>query len=311
MRFVPGFKGDDRRLDRIYANCRSEFKIYAKRHEFTTLREFTALAETLEGLSESTIRPVQNNQRNNHQRGFTQNHYNNRRNDHQERTAAVITVNKLRNPSEESNKELNSAKENFTYRPNPFRNPQANLTNDASAQNRQSYTKKSELPRPQYQCYNCDRFGHTARFCQDPIRPWCRYCRKRDVTTESCECRSEQRPLEWCPRCKRQVVDAQNCECRVRNQQVMASRNDSAIKRIDKRPHISITLFGKSYRALLDTGSTASYISEDVALWANENGAIREHTVSSVKLADGSIKETSDLFRLEIEILASVLGMIF
>lgn len=45
MRAIPTLT-KQQQLDRIYENSRSEYKMYAKRHEFRTLDKFLALAET-------------------------------------------------------------------------------------------------------------------------------------------------------------------------------------------------------------------------------------------------------------------------
>lgn len=42
----------------------------------------------------------------------------------------------------------------------------------------------------------------------------------------------------------------------------------------------------------MDTGSTASYINEDVAKYLETKKVPKYYTVSKIKLDDGSIKET-------------------
>lgn len=49
MRLIPGLSERDK-LETIYINCRNEYKVYAKRHEFNTLAELLQLAETYESI---------------------------------------------------------------------------------------------------------------------------------------------------------------------------------------------------------------------------------------------------------------------
>lgn len=74
----------------------------------------------------------------------------------------------------------------------------------------------------------------------------------------------------------------------------MASEDEELTNKIDTRPHICLMLFGRHFKALLDTGSTASYIRADVAQWVQENGVRKIENMKKIKLADGSIKETME-----------------
>lgn len=51
MRFAELSEADQ--LNRIYTNCRQEYKMYVKRHEFKTLSEFKIFAETFESITGS------------------------------------------------------------------------------------------------------------------------------------------------------------------------------------------------------------------------------------------------------------------
>lgn len=84
----------------------------------------------------------------------------------------------------------------------------------------------------------------------------------------------------------------------------MASENEGSRYRTDSRPHTVIGFLGRGYEALLDTGSTASYINEEVAKWLIESGVQCSISSSRLRLADGSIKETYQSFELTVDILS-------
>lgn len=47
-----------------------------------------------------------------------------------------------------------------------------------------------------------------------------------------------------------------------------------------------ITEYGRHFKALLDTGSTALYIDADVAQWASENDFMAKEDLSHIKLTE-------------------------
>lgn len=343
MRFATRLS-ESEKLERIYNNCRKDYKMYVKRSEFKTLTEFKDLAETFENLcytfqnkshSSSNKRSnqhqknnqssshYQNNNNNNHSSSY---HQNNQYVRH-EKTAAVTTENSTSPPAPAAVD---------APRRNPFREGQSSMNTTDQGRTFQN------TARPQYQCFNCDRMGHTARYCHQPTKPWCRRCKKRGVTTESCQCPNEEPVLEFCQHCRARVKNAANCECRkasgsqlpgsqpsrippavnqpvsgqanttlpAGNQlanggQVMASENDPSSK-VDSRPHVTVGLYDKDFNGLMDTGSTASYISEDVAEWLSSKKANKYFASSKIKLADGSVKDTSECYDVTLLILGKI-----
>lgn len=242
------------------------------------MTEFKDLAETFENLCCNFQSKTNTNTRSSNNR-FNQNQKNVSLNIRHEKSAAVTAVN-------DSAKIENSITE--SVRRNPFK--------DLPLQDNGEDQRKTiqNQPRPQYQCFNCDKPGHTARFCRQPTKPWCRRCKKRGVTSENCSCPNEVPALEFCDRCRRRVKSASNCDCKnpfVSGTQAMACENENTHARVDSRPHIGIEIFGRSFRGLMDTGSTASYINEEVAEWLKAKNVNKILTNSRIKLADGSLKD--------------------
>ncbi|KAL5282277.1 hypothetical protein ACFFRR_005458 [Megaselia abdita] len=81
---------------------------------------------------------------------------------------------------------------------------------------------------------------------------------------------------------------------------LMASSNENKNVKIDSRPHAFTEFYGKTFKSLHDTGSTASYINENVAKWLKSNEAFPCFTSSRIRLEDGSVKETTECFETTI-----------
>uniref|UniRef100_T1GUL0 Uncharacterized protein n=1 Tax=Megaselia scalaris TaxID=36166 RepID=T1GUL0_MEGSC len=117
--------------------------------------------------------------------------------------------------------------------------------------------------------------------------------------------------LEWCQLCRRRVPSAENCGCKQtgtsqsRKDQSIASASNVNEIQSDTRPHAVVELEGRRFIALLDTGSTASYINGDVGTFLKECGVLKGSMSSNIRLADGSVKLLSDFFELDITLFGN------
>lgn len=294
MRFVPAMRKREK-LDRIYNNCRPEYKVYAKRHDFRTLSELRNMAETYESIMGTPRNSIKSQHKPDQKVRGIQYKYSS---DHQ-RAAAITTA--VSTTESRSSKE--GVKEVETKRTNPFKDNQPPIKEVPREENRSRNTR--DTTRPQYQCYNCDGFGHTARYCRQARKPWCSLCKRRGVTTEACGCKKEDPPLQWCHLCRRQVEDAANCICKndgpsnQHEEEAMASEHHFKSAQGDSRPHSVVNICGREFVALLDTGSTASYVNEDVANLLNEIRVEKGTVSTKIRLADGSIKNLTDSFEVD------------
>lgn len=137
---------------------------------------------------------------------------------------------------------------NSVGRPNPFRDNSSSQNNSNRDQIRT------------YICYNCDKPGHTFRYCKEPYRPSCRHCRKKGITTNACGCTNEPRPVDICPRCRKVGYTADNCPCSTpsasqQNYFIITHQLGAMNLFEDPRPTREIEVIGKKYYAILYTGA--------------------------------------------------------
>lgn len=89
--------------------------------------------------------------------------------------------------------------------------------------------------------------------------------------------------MEWCDKCKRQVPNASECVCSFpqssksnrqlnENQVPETGVEQLSAMVVDTRPRRQVQFFGKTFAALLDSGSTATYIHPKVASWIISQG---------------------------------------
>lgn len=295
MRFIPGMK-DSEKLERIYSNCGKQYKMYIKRTEFETLKEFTALAETFEYISEEQPNnATQNRQANNNRHNQSSSNYrrdNYRRETHHENTSAVTT--------EENRINNHTSAIPEARRVNPFRQPQTVQSNvyannhdrQPSREARRNNNERDE-DRPTYQCFNCGELGHTSRYCRHRRMPWCSRCKQRGVTTDQCQFQRNQNiqqcaNVEPCSTVNGSLQDEAQENGRQGPSQPRVE--DVATIGWDSRPHLIVSILGQNFEALLDTGSTASYIGLRVAEWIEQLGDFQSPVQTSIRLADGTVK---------------------
>lgn len=319
------------KLERIYSNCSREYKMYIKRKEFQTLKEFITLAETYEYIMEEST--------GNHNRG-PRNHPNSASNPRRineyrryENTSAVTTENSTQTMAMSSfNQERYRGESGHPERrDNAFRrmpnenyntNPERSVSwqnNRSQPDNQQSFGRNmgSSQPnvesQPKFQCYRCGQEGHTARFCRVQNQPICAHCKRRGVSTENCQCRNAQSVEQYiCPRCHRHIPESKQCDCqgRTSNETIQSTSagtsnyqnriEEIATIRCDPRPHLVVGILNQDFEALLDTGSTASYIDSNVAAWIDSLGDFRTSAITNIRLTDGTLKHTNSSFLIPI-----------
>lgn len=173
-------------------------------------------------------------------------------------------------------------------------------------------------------CWNCGRHGHKMMNCQEPKLVVCSYCRRQNVTIKDCNCngarkhRAYNKNSHQCNRKKpNQTSSIESCcaNCGTKTHQSNevvvkeAEENDTAMIYLeeaacvkqDPRPHISISIRGRTFSALLDTGATSSYVNTNTALFLESLGLIPRHTSAKTTLANGSSSNVSTVYWIELE----------
>ena len=260
-------KSETEKLNRIYKNSRCEFKNYIRRSEVKTVEQFMKECEVFEKTNELTSGGTNQNTRGNKSLSGTRFGH--------ERTAAMTDENTMNNGD--------------THR-NPFRNPP--ISNNTG--NSQRFERRNEDYWKNITCFNCDRTGHTARRCKEPVRPWCRNCKRRGVHTDQCDCQREPPTLELCPLCRRRVPNAANCNCTIpgpsrgNNNTVNGASQELNYLHHDSRPYRPVEICNETFYALMDTGSTATYINNKVGQLLLDRGSRQQPSMVSTTLADGT-----------------------
>lgn len=293
MRYVPSMKASEQ-LDRIYKNLEVEYQLNIKRSEFSTLSELIRLGEDFE---EKMIKqgrelgkPLKYRNKDNiySTRQFNSNGKNNIEKNFSIQTEPAISF--LEKPA---------TMENHGFKkPNPFRD------NPGTSFNSNTEVSKSRT-KPNYICFNCDKPGHTSRFCRAPYRPYCKLCKRKGIRTDECGCKEENKPLEICATCRETGHIAQNCPRNYSNQ----SSNTAVVYQLgateicsDRRPKRSVDIAGKSFTAILDTGATTSYINASVMNHLS-NKQIEVIPVKVItRLANGHDTNTDKIYHVNVKL---------
>lgn len=282
MRRVGGLT-ENEKLNRIYANMSYEYQLYIKRTEFDSLKQLKSLGEDYEY-------KIQNQKQRNHQRTVDA-----------ARGNEVIRKRETYMPRNSTISSVPIPPQDFVPpQPNPFR---TNAPTENSQRNPQAHTNSNN--RPTFICYNCDQEGHTSRFCKKPRRPFCVRCRKRGIRSEDCNC--EQNPITptMCTICRRQGYTTETCPCaqagpsNVSEENSTSSHDDSALT--DQRPRKFVTILGQTFRALLDSGASTSYVNKKVVNWLESQNVRSEPVYVCTYMANRAIDCTKKAYWLEIK----------
>lgn len=171
-------------------------------------------------------------------------------------------------------------------------------------------------------CWNCGKIGHMMRNCKEPKKLVCSYCRRENVATSKCNCtgarrhrtymKTNQRPdkkpsvtsllesnSKTCD-CGKQSTEVETDELQNGNNTSMSQITEAFCVNIDPRPHINISIYGKQFSALLDTGATSSYINSATAKFIEAQGIIPRHISAKTTLANGTSSELSSVYWIEM-----------
>lgn len=298
MRFVPSLTPSEQ-LDRVYKNLTVGYQLNIKRSEFRTLEELILLGEEYEEKVQKASKLERVPANFNHQRYGNQRFQNqlSGRNHYQKNFSM-----QAKQRHEETN--LNSRGE--ARKTNPFRDsPGTPRLEHPVSEEQERKTNNSN----KWVCYNCDRTGHTARYCKQPYRPYCKKCSKKGVSTKECGCENEPRPLNLCATCRESGHTSQECP----KKRIWENGNQSANSvttvdlgnlgtHIDRRPRRKIEIAEKGFIAILDTGATTSYINSEVR--KHLVGKKIEGTTAKVitRLANGLDTDTNTIYKVEIKL---------
>lgn len=275
MRRVSGFTKTNQ-LNRIYANLLCDYQLYFKRSEFSTLQELKTLGEDYEYKIKNKNDSVARKTHHPHQK--------NSGNAHRSATLAVETPPSVYTVPQQQN---------------PFR--QSPITHDSNPRTHTDFV-----------CYNCNKPGHTSRFCRQPRIPTCRNCRKRGIRTEDCKCRENNVSSSFCEKCRRQGYRADTCPCSQpstsggSNHHSVSTIISKNISALDNRPRRDVEILGKTFNALLDSGATTSYINQSVVSWLEENKEPGVPVNICTYMANQSIDCANKAYDLEVRMESKI-----
>lgn len=157
----------------------------------------------------------------------------------------------------------------------------------------------SQIDRNNATCWNCDKIGHIKTSCTEPSRNMCYFCRTTGVTVEKCNCSRavKMRKSRAAKRQRATAIDSKQIVNYAENQEscpdetydnVCMTKPAMLSYLADPRPHQTVTLGDKDFKALLDTGATSSYINTNTAKYLESRGVKPRHTSTKTTLADGT-----------------------
>lgn len=303
MRRIPGLS-EIEKLNRIYANLTCEYQLYIKRHEFMTLKDLKSLGEDFEYKI--------------HHRSEKGQLPNPRQRNRDFHRSSGITAEAL--PQSPPSFQTSQSRPNDSRsQPNP---PQDTIPpHSASNALNAGRTTSANLGNPKQTtdrpiiCYNCDRQGHSSRFCHKPPRPYCKFCRRRGIRTEECNCQRDNSPPAFCSLCRRHGYTNETCPCSTpgvsSNRESMSSINNEHSSVTDQRPRRYVEVLGKKFDALLDTGATASYINHKVVDWLEANRQPSIDVNINTYMANQASDCANKAYQLEIRVGEKVISSQF
>lgn len=115
-------------------------------------------------------------------------------------------------------------------------------------------------------CWRCKQRGHTRFACQTTPKKFCSICGKDGRLTRDC-----------------------HPKCRTGRETTVQTRPTENVKiRYQPRPHLDVTLWGRPFTALLDTGSEGSFVTGDIISYAEEHERLLLKRHKPIILANGT-----------------------
>ncbi|XP_061729157.1 uncharacterized protein LOC133534084 [Cydia pomonella] len=131
---------------------------------------------------------------------------------------------------------------------------------------------------PKTCCWSCGKFGHDAAQCRSQQRIFCSMCGRLGIMSKNC--------------CKKNKGSS--------GPQPVGAAGDE--DQGDTRPFINATFNKTTYNCLLDTGSTHTYVNEEVYKACKEKGNLERQVQRTIVLANGTkaIVRTAVLIEITI-----------
>ncbi|XP_045776096.1 uncharacterized protein LOC123874648 [Maniola jurtina] len=174
---------------------------------------------------------------------------------------------------ETTRKPMYQRKENT---PNPTEKPTGTLKpEDHKTERKQIHANYD----PQTCCWKCGKRNHTTRECKNQQVIFCSRCGLMGKLTRDC--------------CKK----TGEANYRRTSQAYTADTQNKG----DNRVFIEVKIYGKRFRALVDTGSTNTYINKEIMDQIQDNIKGITEKQNTIKLADGSRTKTNKVININIE----------